>query len=168
MNLNVHTLFQPSSHTGKCDVTLAVVSTLLVSPPPVSSLLSSNGASLHPWPCYLLEHLKETARGGGRGVVVGEGRRVGAEIYPPSPLRLFCFSLPPPLSSLFPALLPSLTRSVHQTLREDLLYTCLPVLHSAWLRTLRQECKYEPLNWSVPEHFKGPYHWSRFYIKRRR
>lgn len=32
----------------------------------IFSLLSSNSASLHPWPCYLPEHLKETGGIGGR------------------------------------------------------------------------------------------------------
>lgn len=59
------------SHAGKRNVTLSLLCQPLFisSSPPLSffssSLLSSNCASLHPWPCYLLEHLKVT--GGGRG-----------------------------------------------------------------------------------------------------
>lgn len=58
------------SHAGKRNVTLSLLcQPLFVSSPPplsLSSLSSSNCASLHPWPCYLLEHLKETGRRGRR------------------------------------------------------------------------------------------------------
>lgn len=58
-------------HTWKTAEHLSLLrrpcSSLLFPYPSLSFLMSSNRASLHPWPCYLLEHLKQTVTAGGLG-----------------------------------------------------------------------------------------------------
>ena len=76
-----------------CCVNLCLSLLLLLHP---SSLLSSNCASLHPWPCYLLEHLKETGVGGGGA---GERERGGKNL---APLFLTSLLLHPQLPALHP------------------------------------------------------------------